>query len=185
MSEKKPKILATRSIATGRLFEIEEVHLQFSNGAERVFERIKGRLPGAVMIAPLLDKDTILLIREYGVGAEDYVLTLPKGIMEEGEDIFKAANRELQEEIGYGAKQFSLLKPLTTAPGYIKGKGMKLVLAEDLYPQKLTGDEPEEIEVVPWKLSNLQELLAREDFTEARSVAALYMIRDRIQSREK
>lgn len=175
---KKPEILSTKTLATSRLFELEEVHLRFSNGSERVFERLKGRLPGAVMIVPMLDDDTVLLVREYGVGMEDYYLGLPKGIIEKDEDILQAANRELMEEVGYGAKRLTLLKPLASAPGYIRGKGMKLILAQDLYPQKLNGDEPEALEIVPWKLSELNKLMEREDFSEARSIAALYIIRD-------
>lgn len=174
----KPKILGTKTVASSRLFEIEEVQLCFANGNQRVFERLRGRLTGAVMIAPMLDNDTVLLIKEYGVGMEDYFLGLPKGIVEPGEDLTVAANRELMEETGYGAKEFTPLKSLTSAPGYIRGKGMQLLLARNLYPQRLQGDEPEEIEVVPWRLSRLHELLQRDDFSEARSVAALFMLRE-------
>lgn len=178
MPPKPPTILDVKTIAQTRLFALEEVHLRFANGTERVFERLRGRLAGAVMIAPILNNDTVLLIREYGVGAEEYVLGLPKGTVEEGEDLLLAANRELMEEVGYGAKKFTELKRLTSAPGYIKGKGMRLLLAEDLYPQKLEGDEPEEIEVVPWKLNNLEALFKRDDFCEARSVAGLLLVRE-------
>ena len=55
---------------------------------------------------------------------------------------------------------------------------MRLVLAEDLYPAKLQGDEPEEIEVVPWSIHRLSELIQREDFPEARGVAALFLVRE-------
>jgi ADP-ribose diphosphatase len=54
------------------------------------------------------------------------------------------------------------------------------VLAEDLYPDRLEGDEPEEIEVVPWPLADIASLLQMEDCTEARSIAALYMVRERL-----
>jgi ADP-ribose diphosphatase len=52
------------------------------------------------------------------------------------------------------------------------------VLARDLYPQRPPGDEPEPIEVVPWKLGELDNLVGRRDFNEARSIAALFMIRE-------
>ena len=45
------------------------------------------------------------------------------------------------------------------------------MLAEDLYPERLPGDEPEELEVVPWKLDALHELVLREDCSEGRSLA--------------
>jgi ADP-ribose diphosphatase len=51
-------------------------------------------------------------------------------------------------------------------------------LASDLYQKRLDGDEPEPIEVVPWKISALDELMGCQDFTEARSIAALYLVRD-------
>jgi ADP-ribose diphosphatase len=52
------------------------------------------------------------------------------------------------------------------------------VLARELYDAKLEGDEPEPLEVVPWRLDRLYELALREDCTEARSIAALYLVRD-------
>jgi ADP-ribose diphosphatase len=51
----------------------------------------------------------------------------------------------------------------------------EIVVAEDLYAEKLPGDEPEELEVVPWRLDKLDELLAGGECTEARSIAALYL----------
>jgi ADP-ribose diphosphatase len=125
----------------------------------------------------MLDVDTVLLIREYAAGVHRYELALPKGRVEAGEDMHVAANRELMEEVGYGARQLRTLNRLTLAPGYFSHV-TDIILAEDLYPQRLEGDEPEPIEVIPWSLSRLDELLLREDCTEARSIAALYMARD-------
>lgn len=56
--------------------------------------------------------------------------------------MLEAANRELMEEVGYGAKRFDFLSKLTMAPSYFSSK-MNIVLAHDLYPQSTEGDEPE------------------------------------------
>ena len=45
------------------------------------------------------------------------------------------------------------------------------------------GDEPEPLEIVAHKLSDLEKLTYNEDLTEARSILALYMVRDIIRSR--
>lgn len=174
----KPKIISSKRIAETRLFVIEDVHLEFSNGLQTHFERLRGRSQGSVMIIPMLDEKTFLLVREFGAGIESYTLGFPKGAIHSEEDILDTANRELMEEVGYGANQFEVMRSLSSSPAYSAG-WMSLVLATDLYPKKLEGDEPEPIEVVPWSLDNVDELLNHPEFHEARSVVALLMLERR------
>ena len=96
----KPLILKRRQLAKTRLFQIEEQDLQFANGARRVYERLLRFGEGAVLIVPMLDDETVLLVREYGAGIGDYQIALPKGAIDPGEDALQAANRELMEEVG-------------------------------------------------------------------------------------
>lgn len=178
MNEKKlPKIHKINTIAQTRIFGVEELELEFSNGVYRIYERLKAGKHGAVMVLPVVDKETFILIREYAAGVERYELAFPKGLIDPGENALEAANRELQEEAGFAAKKLSSLKKISLAPGYLSHQ-MHLVIAEDLFPSKLEGDEPEPLEVVYWKFSEMDELLQREDFTEARSIAALYLLKD-------
>ncbi len=180
----KPEILKKELIAQSRLFAVESLHLRFSNGVERDYERLRTPRIPAVMLVPLLDDRTVLLIREYSAGTENYQLTLPKGALDPGETVEQAANRELKEEAGYGAGKLQVLKELSLSPGYM-GHMISVVLAEQLYPCVLEGDEPEPLEVVEHPLEDIDSLLQREDFTEARALAALYMVRDLMRRRGK
>lgn len=171
-----PQILKRREVARTRLFRVEELLLRFGNGVERVYERLRRPAPGAVLIVPLLDDDTVLLVREYCAGVGEYQLGLPKGACEAGENRLHAANRELMEEVGYGAHHLEFLKTITLSPAYMD-HDIDVVLARDLYPHRLPGDEPEAIEVVPWSLSDLESLVARDDVSEGRTIAALYMVK--------
>lgn len=179
---RKPIVTDIEVIARTRFFQVERVGLRFTNGREVSWERLKSPARGAVLVVPMLDPGTVLLIREYAAGVERYELALPKGRIEDDESVLEAGNHEMMEEIGYGARELTLLKSVTLAPGAISHI-THIVLAEDLYPARLEGDEPEAIEVVPWPLARLDELLAREECTEARSIAALYMARDILRSR--
>ncbi|WP_341502779.1 ADP compounds hydrolase NudE [Gallaecimonas sp. GXIMD4217] len=171
-----PEILNSRIVAQSRLFKLEELHLKFTNGAERFYERMKGSGRGAVMIVPI-QGDELLLAREYAAGSHSYELGFPKGLIDPGETPREAALRELQEELGFGAKEWVELRQVSLAPGYFNAK-MTLLLARDLYPSRLEGDEPEPIEVVRWPLARLDELSYREDFSEARSLTALLLAKD-------
>jgi len=179
----KPIIASTRTVAETRLFRVEELELRFSNGVEVTYERLFGSKYGAVLVVPLLDDNTVLLIREYAAGVERYELALPKGRIEEGEDPIDAANREIMEEVGYGAHRLTRLKSFTEMPGYFCHE-THVVVAEDLYPEKREGDEPEEIDVVPWRLDELHKLWSHPDCTEARSIAALFLVRDGYHRKE-
>ena len=161
-------------------YRMERLDLEFSNGERRLYERLHGRGHGAVAVVPMLDADTVLLVREYAAGVHRYELGLVKGRIDAGETPEQAANRELMEEAGYGARDVRVLRKLTLAPTYMSHQ-THVVLARDLYPQRLPGDEPEALELVPWKLADLGQLILREEFSEGRSIAALFLVREWLQ----
>jgi ADP-ribose diphosphatase len=171
----KPTILSSTTIAQSRLFRIESIDIEFSNGEQRNYERLaRGQPGGAVLIVPMLDAQTVLLVREYSAGVHRYELGLPKGKTDAGESFLEAANRELKEEVGFGARKLHHLSSFSVAPSYLEHM-TEIIIAQDLYEEKLPGDEPEELEVIPWKLNQINQLLATGECTEARSIAALFM----------
>ena len=176
MSRRLPVIHGVTEADAGP-YRLERLDLEFSNGERRRYERLHGRGHGAVVVVPLIDADTVLLVREYAAGVHRYELGLVKGRIDAGETPLQAADRELKEEAGYGARTLESLRQITLAPTYMS-HSTHLVVARDLYPERLPGDEPEELEVVPWKLDDLHELILREDFSEGRSIAALFIVRD-------
>ena len=89
---------------------LERLDLEFSNGERRNYQRLHGRGHGAVVVVPLVDDDTVLLVREYAAGVHRYELGLVKGRVDEGESALEAADRELKEEAGFGARSLTLLR---------------------------------------------------------------------------
>lgn len=173
----KPQIHHAEIVAQSRLFKIESNDLEFSNGEKRTYERLINGTRGAVLVVPVLDDDTVLLVREYCGGTQRYELGFPKGKIDEGETAEQAALRECMEEIGYGARQLTVLKTVSLAPGYMTHH-THIVMAQDLYEQSAQGDEPEPLEVVPWKLNEFEALMARDDCTEGRSLLAVLLARE-------
>ncbi|NOX93153.1 MAG: ADP compounds hydrolase NudE [Gammaproteobacteria bacterium] len=178
----KPEVLRSEIIARTNIFRVERRDLLFSNGVEVSHERLVGSENGAVLVVPMLDENTVLLIREYATGVHRYELALPKGRIEANESLLDAANREIMEEIGYGAHSLQHFTSLTVAPGYLSHE-THIVLAENLYEERHDGDEPEKIDVIPWQLDALPELLKQEECTEARSIAALFMAQAHLATR--
>jgi len=177
-----PLIHNIKRTSPSRLFNIEQLSLEFSNGEKRLYERLVPGDVGAVIVVPIIDAETILLIREYAAGIHAYEVGLPKGGLEANESILDAANRELKEEAGFGARQLDYLTSLSLAPGYMTHH-THIVLARDLYPESLPGDEPEEIETLQWPIARIGDLVNRTDCSEGRSLAALYLARDFLEGK--
>ena len=114
----KPTVLAREIVASSRLFRVEELQLRFSSGVERTYERAgrQGQRLRAVMIVALADAENALLVevlRRYR-----QLSCRCQGLIEPGEDVLEAANRELKEEAGFGARRLELLTELSLSPGY-------------------------------------------------------------------
>ncbi|MBS7662073.1 ADP compounds hydrolase NudE [Pseudomonas lalucatii] len=169
-----PTILKTELLAESGYFQIEALHLQFSNGQQRVYERLRGTGYRSVMLVALPDPEHVLLVREYAVGVERQVLGLPKGGAEPHESYLQAAQRELIEEVGLRAERLTELGELTLAPGHLC-HSCQVILAEQLSPCYLPGDEPEPLELIRLPLSQIGELVAHGELHEARAIAALFM----------
>ena len=105
----KPTVLAREIVASSRLFRVEEVQLRFSNGVERTYERLVGRGNGygAVMIVAMIDAEHAILVEEYCGGTDEYEVSLPKGLIEPGEDVLAAAERELDFDGGGAGREGS------------------------------------------------------------------------------
>lgn len=182
-SVKLPVITHKKIIAQSRLFRIEQVGITFGNGTQVEYERLKPASRGAVLVVALVSDEQFIMVREYSAGVERYELTFPKGRIDGDESIEEAANRELQEEVGFAARKLTLIKSMSLAPGYM-GHMTHIILAEDLYPATLTGDEPEPLEVVRWDLDKIDELAIQADVTEARTLAAAYLVKALIEQRK-
>ena len=81
---KMPKLTNIHTVAQSRIFNLESMDVEFSNGATRVYERLMSRGNGAVLVIPMLDDDTVLMIYEFSGGTERYELGLTKGKIDKG-----------------------------------------------------------------------------------------------------
>jgi ADP-ribose pyrophosphatase len=104
--------------------------------------------PGAVVVLPLLDADTIVMIRNFRPSVGATLLELPAGTLEADEPAEACAGRELIEETGYRAGRIEPLVDFYTSPGVLSER-MFAFVARELSHVGQQLDEGEEIEVWP------------------------------------
>lgn len=132
-----------KSVFKGSIFEIKQAEAVYSNGKKVIFEKAF-RTPSVVVLA-LTSTNKIILIREFRIGSNNYQWFLPAGRMDKNEIPRKAAQRELQEEVGLRAGKLTLLSKhgQTNTMEYFH----YVFLAEDLTNAPLVVNEDEDIEI--------------------------------------
>lgn len=161
---------------------LKDIDLEFDDGKKRTYQIVEKK--DTALIVPITSDGNVLLVREYFVAINDHQLALPKGRIEEGEQALEAANRELQEEVGYKAGRLDKIATLTMSPGYLSQR-THVFLARDLVKSTLKNEEDENIQVVPHPLNAIEQLIDEEKLTEARVIAALFLTRRYLESKEQ
>lgn len=156
-------------IHRGRVFEVVEESLQLPSGLRQDLTLIDH--PGAVAVVALFDDGSVLLVRQYRHALGEWFLEIPAGRVERGEDRLVAAQRELEEETGYRATSWRVLRTICPAPGFCS-EWITLFVAEGLSEStgaRLAADDDEELELVRMPLDAARTAAARD----AKSAIAL------------
>ncbi|NHZ72378.1 MAG: NUDIX domain-containing protein [Aquificales bacterium] len=119
----------------------------------------------------------VLMIRQYRLAIDEYLLELPAGTREWEEDWLACAQRELREETGYRADKIILIGEFWPSPG-LSSELMRLCLATGLHPDPLPGDVDEEIEVRPMPLAELVDMAKNGQILDAKSIVGLLKVAD-------
>lgn len=165
----KPEIISTESVYKGRIFEVFLAKIKEENV---FYEREIISHPGSAVIVPIFADKTIALVRQYRHPAQKYLLELPAGSLEKGENPKTAAERELEEEIGVTAEKLEKLSEFYVSPGFLAEK-MHVFLATGLKEvgQKLEADELLKIERMP--LSEACNLILNNEIEDAKTIVGL------------
>ena len=132
--------------------------------------------PSSVTLVPFDDEGFIWFVRQYRYPVQQYLLELPAGVLEAGEDPETCAHREIREEIGMAAKNLKNIGEFFLAPGY-STEFMYVYEATGLHPSPLTRDTDEFITVERYNSKQVMQLVADGKIHDCKSLAALYLSR--------
>lgn len=170
MKDFTEETLSSRTVYRGRLLHVleDEVHLPDGKSARREYIRH----PGAVMIIPVLDPETVVLVHQFRYPLRRHFYELPAGKREPGEDPLATARRELREECGYEAAEWRRLASVHPCIGY-SDEAIDIYLARGLTHVGQATDDEEFVEVVPMKLAEALEWVRDGRITEVKAVTGL------------
>lgn len=171
------ELLARTTIYKGRIFQLEVDVVKLPTGHTIDMEIV--RHPGSVVLLPIPEPGSIILIRQYRYTIDRWIWELPAGSLKPNEDPDKAAARECEEEIGLVPGTITRLGWYYPTPGFCDEQ-MIYYRCEDLHPpaadSTVTKDDDEEIEPRTFTIAEARALVASGEIVDLKTLAGLSLI---------
>ena len=170
MSDLEEKKVSGEEVYRGGFLRLYRDVVRLPDGTQGVREYI--RHPGAVLILPLLPGGRVLLERQFRYPHGRAFIELPAGKKEAGEPALETARRELLEETGYVAREWTRLGVIHNAIAY-SDEGIELFVAQELERRTARLDKGEFLEVFETSVAEAVAMVRDGRITDAKTVAAL------------
>jgi ADP-ribose pyrophosphatase len=158
----------------GALLKVNRDVVRLPDGSEGTREYI--RHPGAVAVVAVFEDGRVLLERQFRYPHRREFIEIPAGKLESGEPHLDTAKRELLEETGYLAAEWTRLGVIHTAIAYTD-EAIALFLAKKLSKAKRQLDQGEFLEVLEVPFSEALDMIREGRITDCKSVAGLLWVR--------
>lgn len=162
--------ISSTLVYDGGLLKVMRDAIRLPDGGEAWREYVVH--PGAVMMLAFLDEDTILLERQYRYPHGRHFIELPAGKLEPGEPHLDSARRELLEETGYVAREWTRLAVIHTAIAYTD-EAIELFLAEKLVKTARNPEVGEFLETMIVPFAEAVQMIRDGRITGAKTVTGL------------
>jgi ADP-ribose pyrophosphatase len=164
------KTLSTQQIYQGRAVNVRVDTIQKASGKKTTREVVEHG--DCVAVVALDEQDNVLLVRQFRHPAGRFLLEVPAGGIDPGEEPVESVRRELQEEVGYFPRRIDKLGGFYATPGY-GTEYLHCFVATDLVPARLVAEDTDDIELVRVSRNEISRLIASGEICDAKSIAAL------------
>lgn len=171
-----PETLASEEIYSGRIIGVKVDRVREDG---RTYAREVVTHPGGAAVVAVFDDMTVALVKQYRHPPARYLLELPAGKLDDGENPQDCAGRELTEEVGVAARRIEPLSEFYTTPGFCAEK-LWVFLATDLTEASQGLEEDEIVETVRLPLSRALEMIAAREIVDAKTIIGLILAAQRL-----
>ena len=158
------------TLLSGGFLEVRRDNVLLPDGTAATREFVQH--PGAVAVIPVLDDGRVVLVRQYRYPLAKILLEWPAGKLEPGEDQLVCAQRELQEETGFVAREWAFAGEIHNAAAY-SSESIWLWFARGLHAGPARPDAGEFVETVSMSLIELEALEARGELPDVKTLIGL------------
>ena len=158
------------TVFQGKILNVYKDTVILPNGKEATREVVEHS--GAVAVLAIDDQDRIILVKQYRYPIQKSSLEIPAGKLEDGENPLECAKRELEEETGFQAENWSKIISFYTSPGFAN-EIMHLFLATGLTFVGASPDEDEFVELYKYSLDEAFDGILQQEIDDAKTINAI------------
>lgn len=165
------KTRSSREIYRNPWMRLREDIAELPNGGTTLYGVCEfGR---AVGVLPFIDAEHVVMVRQYRyIWGESHRWEIPTGGSHQDEDLVDAAQRELQEEIGYRAGNLMHISSHYTSKSLCH-ETADIYIGRDLVPSSAPRDATEDLEVATLPFAEVLDMVLRNEIRDAMSIVAI------------
>lgn len=164
------KTISSQKIFNGKIINLKVDTVKLPGGATATRELIGH--PGGVAVVPVDENGILYLVRQFRKPYEEFVLEIPAGKRDKGEDTLIGAKRELSEETGLVAEKFIDLGKFYPTPGYVD-EIIYIYLALGLKKGEAHPDEDEFVETERIHIDDLCNMIMNNEIKDGKTIAGI------------
>lgn len=170
----------SQTVFQGRFLKVMRDRVINYDGKEYIREYISH--PGAALIIPMTASGDVILERQFRYALKQVFLEFPAGKTDSGEDSLATAQRELKEETGFTAKEWTFLTRIHPVIGY-SNEWIDVYLAKDLTQGSAQPDPGEKLHLVQMNPKELMQKVQAGEVTDVKTQIACFWL-EKIISKE-
>ena len=172
------KIKKSQEIYRSKIIRLCDDEIELANG--RSLRREILHHPGSVAIVPVLDKDKVILIKQFRYAAGDFLWEIPAGTREKNETAEQCAHRELKEETGYQARGLKEIINFYPTPG-VSSEIIYIFKAAGLIKSRAQREKDEFLKVKKFSFKEAIGLIKKGKIIDAKTIIGLLLLKDKFR----
>jgi ADP-ribose pyrophosphatase len=163
--------ISSQTIASGGMLTVKRDQVRLPNG--NISQREYVMHPGAVVVVPMLPNGNVILEKQFRYALNQVFIELPAGKIDANEAILVTGQRELLEETGYTATEWTLLGHQHPCIGY-SNEVIHMYMARGLSAGAHQRDADETLEIFDVPFAQCLSMIQTGEITDGKSIVALY-----------
>ncbi|MFZ0453689.1 MAG: NUDIX hydrolase [Ignavibacteriaceae bacterium] len=167
------RLIKSDFLFNGKVFDVKVDEIEYDSGNKGIREVAVH--PGGAVVVAVKNDGKIIMVNQFRYPLQKKIFELPAGKLDNNENPYNCAVRELEEETGYKAKKVEKLGQIYTTPGFCT-EILHIYLAKELIHGDHNREEGEQgMEVFEFSKKEIEEKILHGEITDSKTICGIYL----------